>query len=148
MVLLLFVKINLTKDCSVVCHTCFVVVNSIASLPHGILFWHQFPMQMFCSTAFSWDTPISYSVKQWHTEDPWRSFSAVVLEGRVHKHTQYENLLWVLQTLFHSFDRRQYAGYLLWELGVTSLIIIGELQLSSSCGEQLSTLLLASAICM
>jgi hypothetical protein len=49
--LLLFVKINLTKDCSAVCHTCFVVVKSIVSLSRGILFGHQFPTQMFCSTA-------------------------------------------------------------------------------------------------
>jgi hypothetical protein len=139
---------NLTIDCSVVCHTCFVDVHSIASLSRGILFWHQIPTQMFCSTAVSWDTPISYSFKQWHTEDPCRPFSAVELEGRVHKHTEYENLLWVLQIIFHSFDRKQYYGYLLWELGVTSLIIIGELIFVICCGEQLSTLLLASVLCM
>jgi hypothetical protein len=147
-VLLLFVKINLTKDCSAVCHTCFVVVNSIASLSRGILFRHQFPTHMFCSTAISWDKLVSFSLKQWHTKVPCRPFSTVVLEGRVHKHIEYENLLWVLQTIFHSFDRRQYAGYLLWELGVTSLIVTGELQLACCCGEQLSTLLLASVICM
>jgi len=79
---------------------------------------------------------------------PCRTFSALVLEGRVHKHTEYENLLWVLQIIFHSSDRRQYSGYLLRELGVTSLILIGELQLASCCGGQLSTLLLASVICM
>jgi hypothetical protein len=39
--------------------------------------------------------------------------SALMMEGRVHKHTVYENLLQVLQTIFPSFDRRQYSGYLL-----------------------------------
>jgi hypothetical protein len=129
------------------CHTC-VVVNFIASFSWDILFWLHFPMQMFCSTAVSWDTSyyLFFQAVAWRR--PCRPFSTVMMEGRVHKHTVYENLLWVLQTIFPSFDRRQYSGYLLWTLGVTTLIIIGDLQLTSCCGEQLSPLLPASIICM
>lgn len=90
-------KINLTKDCSVVSHL-LVVVNSIASLPWGILFWHQFPMQMFCSSC----RLVRYAHFLFYQAMAYRRPLQILQccgVGRMHKHTEYENLLWVLQTI-------------------------------------------------
>jgi hypothetical protein len=68
-------------------------------------------------------TPTFFQKRLW---GPGRPRSAgVAWERGTLIHTEYLNLFWILRTGVGCFDRRQYFGLKLWNLGVTSLKFTG-----------------------